>query len=226
MTATPLPNSTFDRCWAHIGVWGTQTCPELAKHTHCHNCPVFVAAGRSLFHQPAPDQYLHDWALLIAAEKPATHAAISSALVFRLGTEWLALASSLFSSVEEIRPIHRVPHRSNKVFLGLVNIQGGLHLCFSLRELLGIPPALQQQTTSSPPRLMVLRKENLSWVFPCDEILGLHQFSASDLQNVPATVEKTAGAITKALLAVGLKRAGLLDQELLITHLQRNALRP
>ena len=45
MTALPL-HAPPDRCWQEIGVWGDRSCPELAAVTHCHNCPVFAAAGR------------------------------------------------------------------------------------------------------------------------------------------------------------------------------------
>ena len=39
------------------------------------------------------------------------------------------------------RPVHRIPHRSNDVLIGLVNLRGQLQLCVSLHGLLGVEVA-------------------------------------------------------------------------------------
>ena len=60
------------------------------------------------------------------------------------------------------RPVHRVPHRSNSVLTGLVNLQGQVQLCISLHGLLGVTAPV------SSSRLIVLRDPDQT------RNLGLH----------------------------------------------------
>jgi chemotaxis-related protein WspD len=125
-------------------VWGNHSCRELATWVHCHNCPVLHKAGRSLFNQTPPGDYLEEWGALLAEAHEERAVGKESLMIFRLGAEWLGLRAGLFQSIEEQKAVHRIPHRSNKILLGLVNIQGGLQLCISLRTL----PRLRQIASS------------------------------------------------------------------------------
>lgn len=90
--SVPLPIlAHVDPCWNRIGVWGDRSCPELEAVTHCHNCPVFAAAGRSFLDAPSPPDYLDEWTRRLALPDGADAADVHSLLVFRLGSEWLAL---------------------------------------------------------------------------------------------------------------------------------------
>jgi chemotaxis-related protein WspD len=123
-------------CWNKIGVWGDRSCPELEAAVHCHNCPVFSAAGRSLLDREAPDEYLGEWAEAITRPAETKNANGESAVVFRLASEWFGLPVHLCREVVEDCPIHTLPHRSDAVFLGLVNVRGQLQLCISLANFL------------------------------------------------------------------------------------------
>jgi hypothetical protein len=58
-------------------------------------------------------------------------------MIFRLGTEWLALPASVFQEVAELGAIHSLPHRRSGLVVGLTNVRGGeLLICFSLTKLL------------------------------------------------------------------------------------------
>ena len=108
-----------DDCWNRIGVGGDRSCPELAVHVHCRNCPVFASAARGFFHRRAPEGYLEEWAdFLVQAGRPGRSADEANLLVFRLGEEWLAVALGVVAEVTTTRPVHRVPHRTNRVFTG------------------------------------------------------------------------------------------------------------
>ena len=88
---TSLPVLAEQACWTHIGVWGERTCPELAKVTHCHNCPVFAAAGRRFLDAPSRSEYLDEWTTRLAAPEDEDVLDEFSVLLFRLGSEWFAL---------------------------------------------------------------------------------------------------------------------------------------
>ena len=87
-----------------------------------------------------------------------------SVLIFRLGEEWLAFRTQTVAEVTLPRPVHRIPHRSNSILVGIVNLQGQVQLCVSLHSLLSVP------TASTPSWLVVLRDTDQAenWVFAAD----------------------------------------------------------
>ena len=210
-----------DDCWNKIGVSGDQSCPELDKYVHCRNCPVFGSAARSFFHRPAPVEYLREWATLLA--QPADVGSVDQAgmLTFRLGIEWLAIDILAAVEVTSIRPVHRVPHRTNAIFAGLINLRGQLHPCVSLHGLLGVDPI--DPTTNPPiaPRLVLIRKDGETWAFAADEVAGVQQIVRSDFQNVPSTLSNPAGSYSRAVFGWGHRSVNVLDEPRLFLALRR-----
>jgi chemotaxis-related protein WspD len=211
-------------CWRHIGVSGDRTCSELSAFIHCRNCPVFAAAARTFFDRRAPEGYLAEWSRWLARsigqgasegqedkaenERQREEKRVSM-LIFRLETEWLAFRTQTVAEVTTPRPIHRVPRRTNEVFLGLVNLQGQVQLCVSLHGLLGIT------ASSAPARLVVLRDRNRgeNWAFVADEVLGVQHISRSRWRGVPATLTNPAVGFSQAVLSWNDRSIGLLDEE-------------
>src|SRR5262249_34761523 len=128
----------IDDCWNRIGVSGDRTCPELETTIHCRNCPVFASAAKSFFERPAPAGYLAERPRLLASSEAPSDSVEVSLLIFRLFGEWLALDTRAVVEVTTPRPVHRIPHRSGQVLIGLVNLRGQLQLCVSLHGLLGV----------------------------------------------------------------------------------------
>ena len=218
-------------CWNKIGIRGDRTCPELNSFIHCRNCPVFATAARTFFDRPAPDGYLADWAkwLAVSAGRDArgegdgedqdsvlSHGERVSVLIFRLGEEWLAFRTQAVAEVTIPRPVHRVPHRSNQVFVGLVNLQGQVQLCVSLHGLLGVAAA------GSPTRLVVLRDRDRAetWAFTADEVLGVHRVPRSQWRGVPLTLVNPAVGFSEAVLSWSGRSIGLLDEQRVFTALR------
>jgi chemotaxis-related protein WspD len=211
-------------CWRHIGVSGDRTCPELTSFIHCRNCPVFAAAARTFFDRRAPEGYLADWSRWlvgsvgqIVGEQQRDDAEYEgkrakekvSVLIFRLGAEWLAFRTKTVAEVTTPRPIHRVPGRTNEVFLGLVNLHGQVQLCVSLHGLLGVT------VSWSPARLVVLRDRNWAenWAFMADEVSGVQRISQSQWRSVPATLTNPAVGFSQIVLSWNERSIGLLDEE-------------
>src|SRR5688500_77970 len=109
-------------CWNKIGVRGDASCAELEQHVHCRNCPTYSAAAVQVLDRELPSDYLSNWTSHFATEKAAVELDTQSAVIFRVGTEWLALSTSVFLAISEPKPIHSLPHRRNRVVLGLVNV--------------------------------------------------------------------------------------------------------
>ena len=221
----------LDDCWNRIGVRGDGSCPELERYVHCRNCPVFSAAARTLLDAPAPADFLNLATEHFArpAQDVAGHAAASDAqsvIVFRVRAEWFAIRTAVCLEVADLRPIHPLPHRRDGVVLGVANVRGELLVCISLAAILGVmtPPEAQPKQTrrTVAQRLLVARGEASPVVFPVDEVQGVERFHARDFTAVPATLAHAQVTYTKALLSLGERSIGVLDEQLLFYTVERS----
>ncbi len=216
-----------DFCWKQIGVSGDRSCPKLLEYGHCSNCATFSQEGRALLNREAPENYLIEWMSLLAQEREAVSHDEKSVQVFRLMSEWLALPTHCWVEVVGVRPVRHIPHRSNQVLLGLVSVRGGIHLCVSLSNLLGIeksegPEDVESRRSSS--RLCVVKQDTISWAFPVDEMHGLISYSEKDVEGIPSTVAKSFQKFTRGLLNIAGKKIGLLDETPVFDALARSVL--
>lgn len=220
MTARPVPTNLPPRCWSVIGVsqGGNQTCGELTEYIHCRNCPVFMMAGRTLMEQAPPPGYLAEWKDFLAdARLRQTERSIST-LVFRLGSEWLAIEASAIGEVAAVRPAHRIAHRSGGVLVGLVNIRGQLLLQVSLHSLLHLD---RDDNAQKSQRLVVIQRAGASWAFQADDVLGVRRFSTDDIGPVPVTVAQGMARVSRGLMSLGASSAGFVDSDQLFTLLRQ-----
>ncbi len=218
-----LPLVTLDaECWNQIGIGGDRSCPELETHIHCRNCPVHARAARAFFDRSAPAGYLADWTDLLAQEKQVNDGDHVSVLIFRLRDEWLALAAKALAEVTDLRPVHRIPHRSNAILEGLVNIRGQLLLCVSLHGLLSIDPAAPSSgggnegaegAREAHPRLVVIEQKAERWAFQADEVRSVHRIPRGDLRGLPSTLARAAHRYSRAVFTWRERSVGLLDDQ-------------
>jgi chemotaxis-related protein WspD len=220
-SAGPVAN-----CWNTIGVAGDRSCPELTTVIHCRNCPVFTASARTFLDRPAPDGYLAEWTRILDNFGADTHADLDGAapvdardglgvVIFRLGDEWLALRTQVVVEVTQVRPVHRIPHRTNHVLVGLTNLRGQLHLCASLHGLLGVDSVSGNggvATTRLTARMVVIRERGESWVFTADDVLGVPRVPPGLLRNVPSTLANPTVSFSQAVFSWDDRSVGLLDE--------------
>jgi chemotaxis-related protein WspD len=195
-------------CWNRIGVKGDASCPELANVVHCRNCPVFSAAGQQLFQREAPAECVDEWTDALAREEPAPACDTVAVLVFRLGAEWLALDVCSLVEVAPARVVRRVPQRTNRVLLGLVNIRGELQPCVALKELLGI-----EADAGTGDRLLIAESPPWRWAFAVDAVAGVHRLRLQTMGNVPATVGSSLAHFSQGVFVWDEKRIGYLSAE-------------
>ena len=150
-------------------------------------------------------------------------------LIFRLGDEWLAFRTQTIAEVTMPRPVHRIPHRSNDILIGLVSLRGQLQLCISLHGLLGVeaspgPRAPRSDASvvncarddtresdrdraggnsATGSRLVVLRDRERSeiWVFAADEVLGVHRLARGQVRNVSSALANPEVSFSQAVLS-------------------------
>jgi chemotaxis-related protein WspD len=70
--------------------------------------------------------------------------------------------------------------------------------------------------------MIVVNKDEKRWVFPVDEIHGIHRIHPQTFQNVPVTVAKAKTTFTRYLFDWEETTVALLDDELLLYKLTRS----
>lgn len=218
-----IDNPSYLTCWKEKGVAGDGTCQRLAEYGHCRNCPEYSQAGRSMLDREIPPGFREEWAKTLAGGKETEAPGAVSLVVFRLNDEHLALKTMVFVQALALRPIHRVPFRTNRMFLGIVNVDGVLLPCLSVAEVLGITAPDQRAANAEGQgyrRLMVVSRDGERFVFPVDEVLGVMLILPTQLQKPPQTISKSAKALTLQVFQLNSRSVGLLDDAKLLEIFQ------
>ncbi len=208
-----------EACWRTIGVGGDRSCPELIRLVHCRECPVLGQAAERLRERDVPDGYA-EAAARAAASKYEPRRNDPTLLVFRLGTEWLALQTACVEEIAAMRPIHRVAHRGGLV-AGLANVRGQLLLTVRLGELLALPPAPSRRLGEPAARLVVMSHGAQTWAFAADEVEGVVALALGEQAPPPATLPAALAAVTRGTVPWRDRRVTLLDTVPLFELLQR-----
>lgn len=219
-------------CWNQIGVSGDHSCPTLTTVVHCQNCSVYRQAGRGLLERPIPEDYANEWTTLLTQVRSQRQVGDQRGLsinIFRLGREWLALPTHVIKQVLPTRPVHSIPHRSNQLLRGIVNVQGHLLLCISLYELLGIDAgqSMASQSMDNNERdayLLVIEKNQDVWAFEVDKLYGLHRCTSDGLRKAPSLGRKPLGRFTQAIVSWQDENVSYLDESSLFDALKQGAL--
>ncbi len=213
----------IDDCWNTIGVWrrGDKKCEKLNDVVHCYNCDVYSNAGRSLLNRTTPEGYDDEWADVLAAEKTIKTKNTISAVVFRLGAEWLSLPVNMINEITLLRSIYDIPHNQNKKIRGMVNIRGELIICMSLGYLLGIEKPEDDLINEERPinRLIMIRERNGYIVFPVSEIDGIIHYDPEKLSSAPDTVRNSKLNFIQGIATLNSKTIGCIEHTTLLDNI-------
>ncbi|HEY1028236.1 MAG TPA: chemotaxis protein CheW [Pseudomonas sp.] len=211
--------ATVDDCWNRVGVFGNKSCTRLERHIHCRNCEVYGAAAIALLDrygstlEQEDNQYGQSEATQQAGEQ-------RSLLIFRLGEQWLAIASRRLAEVMPVSPIHVLPHRKTRGLLGVTNVRGTLVACLSLSELLDLE---QQQPHLGNrrviPRMLILQSDSGPLVAPVDEVSGIQRIDVARIGTGKGEDSRTISRFTAGVLQWQGQSITLLDDEQLLLHM-------
>jgi chemotaxis-related protein WspD len=208
-------NRQVHDCWNRIGVRGDRSCPQLTPLTHCRNCPTYAAAAADLLDREMPESHRVEWTRHYAGARRALRRDKDSALVFRLGVEWLGIPPTAVHEVADQRPVHRLPARRRGGSAGLVNVRGDLITHVSLAELLEIDPREEASSGAGRilPRLLVVGEATGRLAFDVTEVAEVRRYDPAELRPLPSTLARARVAFTIGLLPVGERTVGCLDAE-------------
>jgi chemotaxis-related protein WspD len=172
----------------------------------------------AFFDRPPPPDYLDEWARRLAQPPEQGESDLQSLVVFRLRGEWLALPSAAVAEVTDPQPIHAIPHRTNRVLSGLVNIRGQLRLAVSLHGLFDVEDD-ESAGTAPNPRFLVLQDGPDQWVCAAEEVVGIQRLTRERLRAVPSTFPRAVNH-TRAVFDWDGRTVGLLDAGVLFASLR------
>jgi chemotaxis-related protein WspD len=218
MSASSLALPVVVDCWNTIGVRGDRSCKELVEVRHCHHCPVFARAAHTLLERPAPAGYLEEATALLGKSPAQSEPFNLSTVLFEVQDQTLAIDTKSVVEVTEPRAVHRIGHRTGRVFSGIVNIHGQLELCASLQGLLQIPNRTSAPAAASA-RMLLIEHLGRRWVFGADAVHGVCRFRAGDVSEVPATLQNAQRYI-QSMLSWNERRVGYLDVDKTILALE------
>ncbi|MBN4078835.1 chemotaxis protein CheW [Gammaproteobacteria bacterium AH-315-C21] len=212
----PLVTASGEDCWNQNGVWGQQTprCPRLQEVIHCRNCDVFAQAGRRLFESAANIEYVSDWAEDKSVQVAPSVANSNSYTVFRLGNEWLAVATGMIREISEMGATHRIPHRNQSILRGLMSLYGQLVPWISLEGLMGITEEYTRKHDHR--RCIVIEHDEQVFVFSVMQVQGLMRIAADAMREVPAASAASGEKLIMGVTTYLGHDVGCLDGEALV----------
>ncbi|WP_427308180.1 chemotaxis protein CheW [Cupriavidus sp. H39] len=207
-----------DDCWRRIGVRGDGSCPALAEHAHCRNCPTYAQAAARLLDARELEQDLQDWPDAGGSDGNDGHAGDDrndggtalACLVFRIGDEWLALPTAALGEVTAPGPVHSLPHRRDAAVLGLAAVRGNLLACLSLAHVFDTGAA-RAELNAAGSRFLILGQGRAAIALPVAEIAGIVRVRRAALLPLPATLARGSARYTQALFLDQGRSVGLLD---------------
>lgn len=205
----------IDDCWNRIGVHGDKSCPLLEAHIHCRNCEVYAAAATRLLDRYALSQDEH---VAAAREEHPVARSGRSLLVFRLGEEWLALATRCLVEVAPLQSVHSLPHQRSRVLQGVANVRGALVPCLSLADLLELEVCAVAASARVMPRMLIVAAPGGSVVLPVDEVDGIHVIDLGHLNDEASGDTR----FTAAVLQWRGRSVRVLDEQQLLSAVNRS----
>ncbi|MCY1276210.1 CheW-like domain protein [compost metagenome] len=209
-----------DDCWNRIGIHGDKSCERLAAHVHCRNCEVHAAAATLLLDRYALIREDTDSSVDDAEEDGRER---RSTLVFRLGEQWLGIATRSLVEVAAVSPIHSLPHQRALALLGVTNVRGALVACLSLLELLGLEKGAETHDERRVvPRMLIFASPGGPLVAPVDEVDGIHGIPLDAVVDPGRAPDLAARQFATGVVRWRERSITLLDEGLLLQAMARS----
>ncbi|MBV4471913.1 chemotaxis protein CheW [Pseudomonas atacamensis] len=209
----------IDDCWNRIGIHGDKSCPLLEEHIHCRNCSVYSAAATRLLDRYSLQQDQRE----AVVSKVEIDVKTRSLLMFRLGEEWLGLATRTLVEVAPLQAIHSLPHQRSRALLGVANVRGALVACLSLVELLDLDGSVAPVSGGRVmPRMLIIAAHGGPVVVPVDEVDGIHAIDERILDAASQSGAQASAKYTRGVLQYRDRSLRWLDEEQLLSAVTRS----
>lgn len=178
-----------------------------------------------LLERAADSEYLDEWTLIVQKEKSTDLSPKElSVVIFRLNHEWFALNTTIFVEIAPLKKGHGIPHLSNSVCLGIVNLRGQIFTTISLQNFLSLEYPQEgfiNNQIQTYQRLVAVKKEDIKFTFLVDEVFGVYHVVQCAIQDPPVTISRSQDNFLKGIFNWMNHRVGLLDDSKMFDEIQR-----
>ena len=172
-------------------------------------------AMRALLDRPMDPSVLDENTTLVAQPHETVDADRFDLLVSRIGDEHLGFDAMLAHRVHDPAVIRRVPHRHAEHLAGIATVDGDIVPAGFLGRLLGI----ESDAAPADPRVILVGPIDRRWALPVDEIVGVQQFSRSEVIDAPTTVAASMRRHVSGLVRLDESFVAIIDGERLLDAL-------
>ena len=172
-------------------------------------------AMRALLDRPMDPAVLDENTTLVAQPHETVDADRFDLLVARIGDEHLGFDAMLAHRVHDPGVIRRVPHRHAEHLAGIATVDGDIVPAGFLGRLLGI----ESDAAPADPRVILVGPIDRRWALPVDEIVGVQQFSRSEVIDAPTTVAASMRRHVSGLVRLDESFVAIIDGERLLDAL-------
>ena len=172
-------------------------------------------AMRALLDSPMDPAVLDENTTLVAQPHETVDADRFDLLVARIGDEHLGFDAMLAHRVHDPAVIRRVPHRHAEHLAGIATVDGDIVPAGFLGRLLGI----ESDAAPADPRVILVGPIDRRWALPVDEIVGVQQFSRSEVIDAPTTVAASMRRHVSGLVRLDESFVAIIDGERLLDAL-------
>ena len=176
-----------------------------------------------LFDRPYNIKYLEEWEAIISeVPEAAQDYKEIPVVVFRLGDQWFGLAVNAFLEIATLRKINTIPHKTDPVILGIVNLRGQLRICFSLHKLLDVEESVSlAEDRVYYSRLVAISCEEGTWTFVVNEVDSIYTVDFLHLSNIPVNISLARENYLKGVAEINDRKVYIIDEEMLFNSLKR-----
>jgi chemotaxis-related protein WspD len=183
-----------------------------------------TSTGR-LLDREVTAEFLRETTAFVAVKKGLIERGTKSVVLFRIGSEWLALPTGVVQEVSGRSTVRPMPDHRGGILSGLTSVRGELLLCISLSALLGLDQAAAGRDAANAAfseRMLICKHGEGRLAFQVSEVHGLHRYRPADLRNAPATLTGASrGAYTLGVAPWKERIVGYLDDELMFYALTK-----
>jgi chemotaxis-related protein WspD len=153
--------------------------------------------GRGFLDRAIPSSFIDENTDKYAVERKNKTVSQSSFIVFRVKNTWVALKTKFFFESFEEKFIHLVPHRTNDIFAGLINIHGKLIMTINIASLINVVEENDKKSVKNAKRMLQIGNGKIKFVIKADEVIGNVHIENEKIEELPANIASAKNSIFK-----------------------------
>jgi chemotaxis-related protein WspD len=144
-----------------------------------------------------------------------------SFIVFRVLDKWVALKTKFFFESFDEKFIHIVPHRTNELFAGLINIHGKLLMAVDISSLINAGDTQKGTSKKDLKRMLQIGNGKIRFVIKADEVIGNVHVDEEKIEDLPESISGSKDAVFKSRVFLRDKQVLIIDEDVFFEQIDK-----